>query len=585
MPQRSLCHYFPSMFETFQASGTSFLDLPYGIRHRIYILAGLVRFCPIDLNLEGAGRKDYIREILNSYKMVHESLYPQLCFYFGRRFCGKYQEIEEKYDCICPPLPYQLLYVSHCIHDEVSSILYSQNSFRISRSNQWGLKPLNNFNPRALAALTSITIRLNSISCVVYHDCAPPPRDCGCHSQCNRQGLHDRPIGHTARQDLAVLAEWNRILKRFTTHVQPHHLSLSVVCDVKDLEMAQRVLEPLSKLSSLRNCAIRLGQKPNWALRNLAERAARQAMGDLSLSAIDSSFRSYHLPEEILNQILGYTDLIAPFDLEWRSDKGLVPFDCCKKCTSTLEVCCCSFYHAAFASTCDCWRIPISLFLVSRRVQELASHIFFTRNHFVVLPRLNKDNSLVNTTPSSMEISRFLASLPACAWKDLQSVRWILPCFGPDYLLAEEHGTLDWQNTIQKISEKADLPKLNITIDMAGERDRNIWPPIVSPDEYQASMWIAYQRIIAPMVQLKGLRNMFVHLTWPRWSDIEGLREKHEQVLERLIMGKEYNAIANGKFRKRRLWNDGWSDEGPVYGPHGCLEWPLDFVSNERLAH
>lgn len=35
------------------SSNISFLDLPYSIRHDIYILVGLVRYCPINLNQEG----------------------------------------------------------------------------------------------------------------------------------------------------------------------------------------------------------------------------------------------------------------------------------------------------------------------------------------------------------------------------------------------------------------------------------------------------------------------------------------------------------------------------------------------------
>ena len=40
-------------------SGTSFLDLPYPLRRRIYLLTGLVRFCPINFNQEGLNLYKY----------------------------------------------------------------------------------------------------------------------------------------------------------------------------------------------------------------------------------------------------------------------------------------------------------------------------------------------------------------------------------------------------------------------------------------------------------------------------------------------------------------------------------------------
>ena len=85
--------------------------------------------------------------------------------------------------------------------------------------------------------------------------------------------------------------------------------------------------------------------------------------------------KPYHLPTEILIRILEYLELIAPFDLEWSPDRGLVPFDCCKTCTATLVCCTCSHYHGFYSETCTCWRLSLSLFLVSRHVHNIAKSI------------------------------------------------------------------------------------------------------------------------------------------------------------------------------------------------------------------
>ena len=39
-----------------------FTDLPPSVRRRIYIMAGLVRVCPISLNTEGLSKAEYLEE-------------------------------------------------------------------------------------------------------------------------------------------------------------------------------------------------------------------------------------------------------------------------------------------------------------------------------------------------------------------------------------------------------------------------------------------------------------------------------------------------------------------------------------------
>ena len=578
MPQQLLNRYFLSDSKPFRPSGTSFLDLPVKVRRRVYVLAGLVRFCPIDLNLEGADRQNYINEVRSRQRshVSYDDMFPNRCYYYSKRF-GIY---DERYNCICPPLPYHLLYVSRTISAEVSSILYSENSFQISRSNRRGLKPLRNLNPKALASLRSITIRLRSNSCIIGHNCRTPPRDCGCHPLCNTQNLHDKPLSHSARQDRAILEEWSSLIDKISVHVRPSFLRMSVVCDVKNDQTALLFLEPFFRVPRLRDCAIRLGQKPNLALQYRAERTTRQAMG-LSFDTTKPLFQR-HLPGEVLTHILGYTDLIAPFDLEWRPDKGLAPFDCCKKCTDTLEVCCCSFYHAAFSSTCTCWRLPISIFLVCHKVRGLATHIFYTRNRFIILPRSGKNCGFSQRTPAQGGLSLFLASLPLYAWKDLRYVQWTLPPIYPDYMLPGEEGTLDWSETIGLLSDNADLSKLSLTINMSLQRQDpefhepwHLQPRTTPPGCYETAMMATYQRILKPMVRLQGLRNLFVHLS--RQAVAWELKDLNERRLENLVMGKGYDSASRGKFREPILWNDGYSDEGPVFRPDGYQIWPPDW--------
>ena len=579
MSQHLLSRYSPSSSKPFPLSGTSFLDLPVNVRRRVYILAGLVRFCPIDLNLEGANRRDYRNEIRRWTHCDPDIPYSIFCQYGRRRFFSDDKIGNgENFNCVCPLLPYKLLRVSHDISEEVSAILYSENSFRISRSNQQGLRPLTNLNPKALVSLRSITIRLRSSSCVTHHDCTQPPRDCGCHPLCNTHNLHDKPLSYKAHEDQIILDEWASLVDKIALHIRPSCLRLSVVCDVEDSQTALSFLKPFSRLPKLRGCAIRLGRSPDLTLQYLAQQTSNQVMG-LSLDTTSSQFRG-HLPEEVLIHILEYTDLIAPFDLEWRPGKGLVPYDCCKRCTDTLEVCCCS-YHAAFSPKCICWRLPISIFLISQKVKELATHIFFTKNIFVILPQSGKYCDIPRKTRARGELSQFIRSLPRYAWKDLRSIQWTLPSINPDFMLPSEKGTMDWLKTVDLISRNFELSTLDISMNLSISGTLLVHGTIrdpckdrsynIMPDGYEAAMWKTYQRILEPMVQLKGLRNLFVYLTGPSADD---LRHPFERKLESLVMSKDYDSAKRGKFRQPRLRNDGDSDEGPVFGPEGYQIWP-----------
>ena len=305
-----------------------------------------------------------------------------------------------------------MLYVSRVISDEVSSILYFQNKFTISRSVSWGLRPLRNLSSKALQLLQSLTIRLNSCSCVFDYEWLTIPAVHPCHLLCQSHGHHDRPPGNVARQDRAVLGEWQNIVNILAANVLFQSLCLSFVCNTRDFQTAQIVIESLGYVPLLRDCSIRLRQ-------NQAEEKLDQT--------------DWHLPTEILEQILSHTDLVAPFQLEWCPDRGLVPFDCCKTCTDTLNCCCCSFYHAAYATSCSCWRFPLSLFLICRKVHQIVIPVFYSYNEFVILPAGIKSR-FYYPRPSPLiqvPIIQFFERLPFKAFPYLRSIILAFPGFMP----------------------------------------------------------------------------------------------------------------------------------------------------------
>jgi hypothetical protein len=649
MRQQTLHGYFPTTYKPAKPSSKlSLLDLPYDIRHRIYVLAGLVRFCPIDLNLEYTNpalaqqEHEYWQ---NSWEYRHRTQdfnYFALfrCVYRQRRFLddpwNPVMDETEVY-CVCDldPLPYNLLYVSRAIHDEVSFILYSENQFKICRSAPSGLSPLLNLGVRALASLTSLSVRLNACLYIPRYHCPEINRhgwwgNCDYHKAC--KSVPDKPFGQVAsRHDKLFMSEWTEVCYRIAAH-GTSRLRLSLMCDIGNLETARKITQPL-EMAILGKCSIRLGQDPTPETIHLAQASALHAM-----KVPDTEpFRFTDLPGEIQDQILGYTDLVAPDELEWSPRIGLYTSrlytrHCCRTCTDTLEACYCPTQHAAFSPSCTCWSFPLPIFRASRKVNSAATRIFYSQNHFIVNQFEPKGHDRSEFRPV-LEISQFLRGLPARALPHLRSISWLLPKVDPhrlQYLVPGASDASDWRQTILFMTRNLELWKLNLTLDMsAGRCDYPFESSEHKPESRtEHAMWDRYVRIVEPLSLLKqthlkkkGLKNLFIHVSWPcipraiaeeeeslkqwapqrlagdGWEAISrekpGSVEKRDewaQILERRVMGRDYDSFARGKLRgfsKEEMVEA--AGDGPMYlvkhsrrrrnrprvlGPDGSQVWP-----------
>jgi hypothetical protein len=569
MPQRKLDHYLQRPQQPrISSSGVSFLDLPGKVRRRIYLLAELVRFCPINFNQEGPRAYYYC----NGGKIAIDSA----CVYKSRRFMGKQYVLDCIPGCQCSPLPFSLLYVSRSVSEEVMRILYSENTFTISRSDLWGLKPLRNLSTNALSCLRSITVRLNNCECVYgpslrTQDCDGTefPGLLPCHPLCRTLGIHDKPLQKRARQHAAILREWQQVVGRMVAHCRPGVLRLDLVCDTGDVLTAKVLLESLSSLPKVRACSIRLSQSPGWDLSALAGQTATQLLvGQSQEKALDNKQRPYQLPPEILTSILHHSELVAPYDLEWRSDKGLVPFDCCKKCTATLDCCACSFYHGAYSSTCTCWRLPLSIFLVSHQVYDIALSIFYQRNRFIILPQGGRLDDLGSCDMAMPALTSFLQRLPPHAIPLLRSLGVAFPPF-KSLLASESHQLLvDWKNSLVSLSSQCNTKELALDLFMSDSM------PFRGNEAYQRALRRNYKLFTKPLESLSGLYDLFIYLEWPEGSTSQSMVE-YSNKLEKEIMGADYNSKARGKFiRLPQLWYNGECREGPVFTADGGQIWP-----------
>ena len=544
MPQRTLHRYFnfPAQPPS-SISGPSFLDLPYNIRHRVYVLAGLLRSCPIDLNREGEGRAHPDEEMPTLQNSRGR------CYNPSERF-RSYKWDEDDIDCVCRPLPIQLLYVSRAISKEVSRVLYSENNFKICRNRHGGFLPLHRMAGSTLESITSLSIRLHACSCCTSRK-HQAQRPCDYHQTCKGGARgRDKTLDRISRNDKSVISDWKSVCARISSNIQPFCLRLFVICDTANYQVATEVVEPLAKMPTLRACAIRLGQTPNHELRHLAQATVYQVTGKFGRRPTTRPVNS-HVPIEIQQEILGHTDLIASHVLQWDSTRRLSVIDCCRKCTDALEACCCSLRHAAFSETCTCWKISTDLFLISRSLHRAATKIFYQGNSFAILPP--GDSMLPNAYPPLLE---FLSSLPPQALQHLRSIQCVFPALSTNFLNRGSKDHSHWLQTITFMSNNLQLSKLSLSLDMSTDRGPTSDTAYMSLQEVSDmvdAMWVMYQRVVEPLIGAplnRALKNLFIKLSWPQDDAARHIRDARERILEQRVMGEDYDAVLNGKFER-----------------------------------
>ncbi len=145
-------------------SPPTLLLLPVYVRIRIYRLCGLTRPCPIDLNFEGVRQ----RWISIARATTTRFIDTRECRCRSQQYRRSFDDsLPPGLECFCPPIPFQLLRVSHAIHDGVASILYRENQFKVSRQRNdlpdHHLMKLWALSPKVWGLMKSLHINLTEI--------------------------------------------------------------------------------------------------------------------------------------------------------------------------------------------------------------------------------------------------------------------------------------------------------------------------------------------------------------------------------------------------------------------------------------
>lgn len=122
--------------------------------------------------------------------------------------------------------------------------------------------------------------------------------------------------------------------------------------------------------------------------------------------------------------VLECTELVAPGKLAWHSvdgfncDRQQDEFHRCWTCRAVRE------YHlmdwercqGVLMRRCECWKLPIPLFLVSRKMHTMATEVFYSKNIFEVITTLQCSDYWIE------DGSFLLRYLPPSALRSLRKI-------------------------------------------------------------------------------------------------------------------------------------------------------------------
>ncbi|VUC32034.1 unnamed protein product [Clonostachys rosea] len=531
------------------------LSLPINIRKRIYVFAGLVRECPITITPPSRG---VIRPVESNF---------HTCAYKLRKQMRPDRVTVDSPECDCPHIPKQLLLVCKAIHKEVLELLYSENKF-IVRTHQHveDLRVLLTLPSEGIRALRHLLIRLNSWPCIRGHSLTNMKKgECWVCDDGNISNSDPEvSVGNSASED--ITAGWLDVCQRLAAIITPGKLHLEFICDVGDLATAEYIIRPLKSLPRLRECSIRLGRRVDYTLRSLAESTALGlTTEETEEKQTVSKFTFSSLPREIRLRILEFTNL-GPGG-SYLSDFSPIRFTagkynhevgawnmrsavrtCCTKCSFTKLHCSCPLNYASYSKSCACRLLPLELFLVSQQMYVDAAEILFSSNTFLF-------------SGTYVETMNALKSLPSDSLKQIRRIRLDM---GGDYLVRHENEN-EWWTLLSFIRNNLETSKLCIELDFDMDGYQISENDMYSSDRQRQSK-IAYSSYVifmrAVREELSDLLDFHVEL---------GIFFDLEPVLEKYVMGEDYDANIGNKYPRRNkaanyvLWKDEWRNKIPPW--------------------
>ena len=367
-----------------------------------------------------------------------------------------------------------------------------------------------------------------------------------------------------------ILFNLEDIVQSLGENLRPGQVKLTFGFDALDITMANNVTKLLLQLPIMKECTIRLGDKPTLNMRQLAERTATKMKGiDDSLSKkVTDPFPSGQLPKELRLMVLKHTDLVrsrehgfAVQDLQmWIPEKSLMPLQtCCHGCKNAGDICCCQRIHAAYSTTCKCPWPPICLLFMSKQMREEAIEVLLTSNCI----HLRKPDKAF----------QFLRSLRP---SDLRYIRCLEIDFYPRRIIAKgyfalRYHQLQWTTLSKFIVENFNLTKLFLRIN--SEENHLFLFTAQKSLRWLKQAFEHHRDIFLCLSRLEGLGSFQAHVRWFSF---------YERYFESLVMGPTYDSTMDRRHQKKAILFSIWSDGrfGPFVVPN---DWWNDWDRQDRM--
>lgn len=389
-------------------------------------------------------------------------------------------------------------------------------------------------------------------------------------------------VFHTA------LRGWQDLATRCSTIA--HRLELGLRYRADDEQRAAMIVAPVHHLD-LRKCFVYLGAH-HYELGHVdVIRRAWRSMEDRKFQI--QRFRFLDLPTEIRHKILGYTSLVAPLrQVYWIPEKKFaLHIRRRHELGGGLPTCSwnnfCGNNRWVTYPDCSCFMLPVPYFLVSRAMLQDVQSVFFGSNRFIAgVPGFTDYAAEPHYSGLAEAISFFAEAVPRECLRLLRDVeidfsQWNHHCD------MEVDGTLlrEWEEQISRIAPC--ISRLRLTIHLGG-RSSYYSPSALAAtfETRERQLHAIYRQVIAPLRALReSLRSFYVVIddTLPVWMDREYDEAEYdahlarvcvqEKCLEAMVMGDDYNSIADGKLRRRKsTWDTSrYPDGGPDTGDYVAL--------------
>ena len=362
------------------------------------------------------------------------------------------------------------------------------------------------------------------------------------------------PWPSRARESRLSLSEWSTVCRYL-----PSTPLVVGLAGLDNEDTAAKALEPLNEMP-LSQVAILYYNTSNSETVKVVRSFFRQ-MIEKELLARGGPFRFLDLPRELRQRMLRFTHLVAPFrEVLWKQRRfALYPraqgLDCERDWKWARHFCCRS---GRVYPPCACYRPPIYFFLVCRTMSEDARQVFYSSNRFILVPELPlhpmAGDSMTLLTDANAFLSKALSVQSLRHLRDLEMFFY----YRTYSAIAEEGraGELAVNPTVQLLAQN--MGRLSLTVQFDPHFSR-AYADLHARDVPLETQLTAQARFVALLQPLRHLAAFFVSIGHREdltdRQDATRLVRDQEQRLERIVMGKKYDALRHGKTQRRpSLW-------------------------------